>query len=176
MGGRFYLVGLAVAILQGVFRRGAACSLNNTGSQILKNVVSLFMAFGFCRQTVGMVDLLRSDPGTRSTSFAVHFHWSDVTVTQAQGATGASNSSPSPLLQKQLTLPANGGSVLAAFFAKLMNYWWSWHFRKWEHVSSGRDISRQAYCVSQERTPGGSDLPEVTQQINLHPLVSARNS
>lgn len=71
---QIYLVGLAVAILQGAFRRGAACSLNNTGSQILKNVVSLSMAFGFSRQTVGTVDLLRSDPGTGSTSFTVHFH------------------------------------------------------------------------------------------------------
>lgn len=73
-GRQILLIGLAVAILQGTFRRGAACSLNNTGSQILKNVVSLFMAFGFCRQTVGTVDLLRSDPGTGSTSFAVHFN------------------------------------------------------------------------------------------------------
>lgn len=85
MGGRFYLVGFAVVVLQGAFRRGAACSLNNTGSQILKNVVSLFMVFGFCHQTVGTVDLLRSDPGTGSAPFSVHFHWSDVTVAQAWG-------------------------------------------------------------------------------------------
>lgn len=168
-------------ILRGAFRRWTTCLLNDTSSKILKNFVSLPMVLAYVvGETMGLMGLLRSESSTGLGTLlhSVLFHWFLCDLGQSSRDMALSDISPFPRLQKKYTsqlVECQSGIFLCKRF--YYKHWWKWHFRKWERVSPGRDISGHLvnHLVLSRKRNGSrviSCLLGATYQSNLHQMQS----
>lgn len=117
-GGIFYLVGLAIDVLRGTFRTWAACFLNNTVWETLKNIHVFIHGFWLMWLNCGKGGFteVRFKPWFGNFApFPIHLHWFRGTLASAPQVW------PQALVHsnryRKKHFPANGVSVPAFFYA-----------------------------------------------------------